>query len=147
MFDYNNPNQQNQQMAPIQQNAINQQVNNPQNSFTTGSPTNSSGYQPVTTGLGNVGQSNFFKKPDGSFNTGNAQLVLGGIQTIGSLWNSFQQQKLAKETFAFNKQAYNTNLKNQTSTYNTALEDRINARYATEGRSDQAEGYINEHKL
>lgn len=135
MSTYNNVMETPAGMAPIQQNAVAQQGMAPVNQANyTGAP---------ATGFG----SGFFQNNDGSFNTGNAQLVLGGIQTIGSLWNSFQQQKLAKEAFAFNKEAYKTNLGNQRSTYNTALEDRIRARYATEGRSEEADSYIDKHKL
>jgi hypothetical protein len=60
---------------------------------------------------------------------GPGQFALGAIQTLGSLWNSFQQNKLAKQSFNFQKQAYETNLANQTKTYNTELEDRIRSRY------------------
>ena len=83
----------------------------------------------------------------GSGMTNNLQLGLGSIQVLGSLWNSFQQNKLAKESLKFQKNAYSTNLKNQTQSYNTALEDRINARYATEGRSEEADAYISKHRL
>ena len=38
-------------------------------------------------------------------------------------------------------------MNNTIKTYNTALEDRIRARYAMEGRSDQADAYIDENKL
>lgn len=79
---------------------------------------------------------------------GPAQFALGAIQTLGSLWNSFQQNKLAKESFKFQKEAYATNLANQEQNYNTALEDRINARYVTEGKSQaEADAYIKDHSL
>ena len=79
---------------------------------------------------------------------GPAQFALGSIQTLGSLWNSFQQNKLAKQSFNFQKEAYATNLANQEQTYNTALEGRINAQYATEGKSqDEAASYIDKHSL
>lgn len=89
----------------------------------------------------------FFRNQNGSFNTGNLQLALGGIQTLGALWNSYQQNKLAKESLGLQREAFETNLANQTQTYNTSLEDRIRARYATEGRSEQADSYIAEHSL
>jgi len=79
---------------------------------------------------------------------GMGQFALGAIQTLGSLWNSFQQNKLAKESFKFQKQAYNTNLENQEQSYNTALQDRINSRYVTEGKSQaEADSYIAENRL
>ncbi len=79
---------------------------------------------------------------------GPAQFALGAIQTLGSLWNSFQQNKLAKEAMKFQKEAFATNLANQEQSYNTALEDRINARYVTENKSQaDADAYIQEHRL
>lgn len=98
---------------------------------------------PGTTGGGAVPQApGFFSR------YGPAQFTLGAIQTLGSLWNSFQQNKMAKESMKFQKEAFATNLANQEQSYNTALEDRINARYVTEGRSQaEADSYIQEHSL
>ena len=79
---------------------------------------------------------------------GVGQFALGSIQTLGSLWNSFQQNKLAKESMKFQKEAFATNLANQEQSYNTALEDRINARYVTEGKSQaEADSYIKKNRL
>lgn len=79
---------------------------------------------------------------------GFASMALGAIQTLGSLWNSFQQNKLAKESLAFQKQGYAENMANTKSSYNTALQDRINSRYVTEGKSQaEADAYINKNKL
>lgn len=79
---------------------------------------------------------------------GIGQFALGTIQTLGSLWNSFQQNKMAKESMRFQKEAFATNLANQEQSYNTALEDRIGARYVAEGRSQaDADAYIQEHSL
>ena len=79
---------------------------------------------------------------------GIGQFALGAIQTLGSLWNSFQQNKMAKESMKFQKEAFATNLANQEQSYNTALEDRINARYVTEGKSQaDADAYVQEHSL
>ena len=98
---------------------------------------------PGTTGGGAAPQgSGFFRQ------YGPAQFTLGAIQTLGSLWNSFQQNKMAKEAMKFQKEAFATNLANQEQSYNTALEDRINARYVTEGKSQaEADSYIQEHSL
>jgi hypothetical protein len=78
---------------------------------------------------------------------GAASMVLGGLETLGTLWGAFQQNKLAKKSLKFQKQAFKTNLANSTKVYNTALEDRIRARYATEGRSEQADAKIAENRL
>jgi hypothetical protein len=77
-----------------------------------------------------------------------AELALGGLQTIGSLWGAWQANKLAGENLAFQKEAYNTNLANSISAYNTALDDKIRSRAKTEGMSDaEAQAYIDEHEL
>ena len=78
---------------------------------------------------------------------GGASMALGGLQTLGSIWSSFQQMKLARKSLKFQKDAFKTNLANSTKVYNTALEDRIRARYATEGRSEQADAKIEENRL
>lgn len=66
---------------------------------------------------------------------GGLDMGLGAVQTLGSLWNSYQQQKMAKKTFALQEEAYRTNMANQKSTYNSALEDRIRSRGAYSGAS------------
>lgn len=78
---------------------------------------------------------------------GGAQAGLGALQSLGGLWSSYQSSKLAKEAIDFQKEAYETNLGDTRQTYNTALEDRIRARYATEGRSGQADAYIEKNSL
>ena len=78
---------------------------------------------------------------------GPASIALGGLETLGSIWNSFQQNKLAKKSLKFQKDAFKTNLANSTKVYNTALEDRIRARYATEGRSSEADAKIAANRL
>lgn len=99
-------------------------------------------------GAGQTGQDSFFRNGDGSLNTGNLQLVLGGIQTLGSLWNSYQQHKIAKEQLGLARETFETNLRNNTQTYNTALEDRIRARHHTEGRSQgETDQYLAENRL
>lgn len=101
---------------------------------------------PNVMGQGQGGQGN-----PGFFQQGGAGgFALGAIKVLGSLWNSFQQNKMAKQQFAFQKEAYQTNLKNQTQTYNTELQDRINARYVTEGRADvqgDVKNYVDKNKL
>jgi hypothetical protein len=82
------------------------------------------------------------------FNVPTAQLALGGLQTIGNLWQAWESNKLAKEQFKFSKDFANTNLANQIQSYNTTLEDRTRARTFTEGGTDaDAQAYIDEHSL
>jgi len=75
-------------------------------------------------------------------------MILGGVQVLGNLWNSYQANKMAKEQMKFAREQWDTNLANQTQTYNTALEDRIRSRHNTEGRdSSETESYLSEHRL
>jgi len=79
---------------------------------------------------------------------GKLNTIIGGVQVLGSLWNSFQQHKMAKEQMAFAREQWDTNLANQTQTYNTALEDRIRARHHTEGRAGgETDAYLEKHSL
>lgn len=135
-------------MAPLQTHAVNAQLAAPPSVGITGQANQGNwltGNQTTVTGLnGSVtqsGQPGFFQKGGG------ASLALGAVQTLGSLWNSVQQNKMAKKSFALQEESYRSNLGDQRQSYNTALEDRINARYATEGRSGEAAGYIEKNKL
>lgn len=77
-----------------------------------------------------------------------AQLGLAGIGALGSLWNSFNANSLARDQLNFTKKVTNTNLNNQMKSYNTALEDRARARGAVEGQSqDQIDEYINTNRM
>lgn len=79
---------------------------------------------------------------------GKANTIIGGVQVLGSLWNSFQQHKMAKEQMKFAREQWDTNLENQTQTYNTSLEDRIRSRHFSEGKdAQQTDAYLNEHSL
>lgn len=76
------------------------------------------------------------------FNMDTLRLGLGGLQTIGNLWNSFEANNLAKDQFGYTKKITDTNLDNSIRSYNTTLEDKIRARSAMEGRP---EGYSEEY--
>ena len=81
-------------------------------------------------------------------NLGTADLVLGGIGTLGNLWAAFQAQKLAKEQFQYQKGITDTNLANQIQSYNTALVDRIKARASVTGAGEsEVNQYIADNSL
>lgn len=100
---------------------------------------------PTTPNVGTAqtgGQGNFWSQ------NGGAGLILGGVQVLGNLWNSYQAHKMAKEQMAFAREQWDTNLANQTQTYNTALEDRIRGRYAQGTRTEaELQSQIDEHSL
>lgn len=82
------------------------------------------------------------------FNMDTSKLLLGGLQTIGSIWNAWESQKLAKKQFAFQKDITETNLRNQIQSYNTTLEDRGRSRAHTEGQdAGTAQAYIDKNRL
>ena len=93
---------------------------------------------------GQAGQGTGFWQPGGG-----ATIALGAIQTLGSLWNSFQQNSVAKKSLGLQTRAFEENLANTKDTYNTNLEDRIRSRYEgmSGGTQEQATQYINDHKL
>ena len=79
---------------------------------------------------------------------GYASIGLGAIQTLGSLWNSFTQNKLAKQAYNLQKQAFTANLGDSRQSYNTELEDRIRNRYFVEGKSQsEADAYVAKNRL
>jgi len=88
------------------------------------------------------------KTASGGLNWGNAGDIMTGLASLAGVWAAFQQNKIARDQLNFNKSSYNTNLANQTQTYNTALTDRISSRYVQEGKSkSDAQAYIDANKL
>ena len=82
------------------------------------------------------------------FNMGTANLLVGGIGTIGNLWASYEAQKLAKQQFQYTKGVTDTNLANQIQSYNTTLSDRINARASMTGANQESvDKYLAENSL
>ena len=66
------------------------------------------------------------------------QKLSAGMSMIGNLsniWSGIQQNRLARDNFNFQKGVMNTNLANQISSYNTALEDRVAGRYSDRERT------------
>ena len=67
------------------------------------------------------------------------QLGLQGLNSLAGIWAANKGLKQAKEQFEFQKGVTNTNLNNSIKSYNTALDDRINARAAQQGNMSQAQ--------
>jgi hypothetical protein len=93
----------------------------------------------------------FFGNKDGNMQGMGMNYLGAGIQglgVIGALMQNRKAMKLAKDQFKFTKNTANTNLNNQIKSYNTALEDRANARAVMENRDQaSAQAYIDKHKL
>lgn len=93
-------------------------------------------------------QGGIFGGQGGGFNwnaLGNIANLIGGF---GSLYSAFQGAKVAKESLALQREAYQTNLANQRKSYNTALEDRARTRGVMEGSDPSAvDKYIRDNSL
>lgn len=78
----------------------------------------------------------------------NLATVFQGISALTSAYLGFQQLKQAKDALKLQKEAFRTNLRNSTQTYNTSLEDRIRGRTSNyEGKESDVNAYLAEHSL
>lgn len=98
-------------------------------------------------GTEQTGKAGWLRDAKGNLNLSNMETLTGIVGTLGTLYGAWQQHKLAKESFNFQKEAYEKNMANQTKTYNTALEDRIRARNSFTGREDETDAYLKKHSL
>lgn len=102
-------------------------------------------------GVGNVSQQlnqNLGNSTPLGWNVGTGQLAISGLSTLGQLWTAWNSVDLAKKNYNLTKATSQANLNNQVSSYNTNLEDKINSRYFTEGKTQAAaDAYYNSHKL
>ena len=88
-----------------------------------------------------------FKESMGGWG-GLAKFGVDTVVGLGELYAASKALELSRDQFDFNKQFAETNLRNQTQTYNTRLEDRAGARAVMEGRSNEdRDAYIAKHRL
>lgn len=88
-----------------------------------------------------------FKESMGGWG-GMAKFGVDTVVGLGELYAASKALELSRDQFDFNKQFAETNLANQTKTYNTRLEDRATARAVMEGRSDEErDAYIAKNRL
>lgn len=81
------------------------------------------------------------------FNANTFGNVMGGLNSLGQLWGSWQAQKLAKDQWKTQKTVLNTNMLNQIQAYNNQLRDKLDTRAHMEGRSqDSADQQYEERK-
>lgn len=62
-----------------------------------------------------------------------AGLAIGGLNSLTGFIQGNRAQKAAKDQFKFQKELANINVNNAIKSYNTTLEDRLNARGAQQG--------------
>ena len=101
-------------------------------------------------GLANYmqGQTGGYQPLEFGMNIPSFQLGMQGLGTLGNLWGSFQSQKLARDSFNFQKSMAEKNYANQIKSYNTALTDRATTRGFVQGDSTETtQQYINDNKL
>lgn len=65
---------------------------------------------------------------DGSSINGWGGAALGAASSLFGAWNGMEQNKLARESLNFQKEAFNRNFENQRKLTNSSLRDRQNAR-------------------
>lgn len=63
--------------------------------------------------------------------------VMGGLNAAMNLWGGYQSNKMARDQWNTQKTVLNTNMMNQISAYNAALEDRLNYRKQMGGISQE----------
>jgi hypothetical protein len=103
--------------------------------------------------LGSNGQYMPAQAPTGGavgldWNLGTGQLAVGGLTALGNLWNSWQANQLARDSFGFQKRMGEANLANSIQSYNTQLADRARARGFTEGQNPATtQAYIDQNRL
>lgn len=79
---------------------------------------------------------------------GNWSAGISAFSSLANAWQAYEANKLAKEQFGFQKEAFNTNLANQIKTYNTTLAGRREGSAGFRGESAQATAdYIKKHSL
>ena len=71
-------------------------------------------------------------------NMGTMNNVLGGLSSLGQLWQGFQANKLAQDQWKTQKSVLNTNMMNQIKSYNNSLRDRLDTRAKMEGRDQES---------
>ena len=101
-------------------------------------------------GLANYmrGQTGGYNPLEIGYNIPTLQLGMQGLGTLGNLWGTFQSNKLARDSFNFQKDFAQKNLANSIKSYNTALTDRATSRGFVQGDSkDKTQQYINDNKL
>ena len=101
-------------------------------------------------GLANYmrGQAGGYNPLEIGYNIPTLQLGMEGLGTFGNLWGTFQSNKLARDSFNFQKGMAEKNYANQIKSYNTALTDRATTRGFVQGDSaDTTQQYINNNKL
>lgn len=74
--------------------------------------------------------------------------IAQALGSLGGIYTSMQGMKIARDQLNFSKNAWNTNVRNQTQSYNTALEDRLRSRGVAEGReTSEVDQQLARHRL
>lgn len=74
--------------------------------------------------------------------------ILGGAGSLAQAFSAWKGLGIAKDQLRFQKDAYNQNMINSISSYNTALEDRIRGRTSEHaGKEAEVQAYLAAHNL
>lgn len=85
---------------------------------------------------------------DSMWTMGNLSKVLEGLGAIGNVWTGWEANNLARDELSFQQDSYKTNLANQISAFNMALEDRARTGAIQNGTSaSDRDAYIDKYKM
>lgn len=74
--------------------------------------------------------------------------IMGGVGDLAGAYAAIKGLGIAKDQLKFSKEFANKNLANQTQSYNTALDGKMKAQYAYEGKgASDVEQYLAKHSL
>ena len=97
---------------------------------------------------GGAAQPGMFDRATGWMNQNGQMLsnIANGAGAVFGIWDGMRNYRLAKDSFNLQKKAFETNLRNSTKTYNTALEDRIRGRSSEQSEAD-IQAYLAKNRL
>lgn len=106
----------------------------------------------VGDGLGQLGTTIGNSRPVQSFlnmpGTDQLNAIAGGITALNGVWNGYNQNKMAKKQFNFQKDVWNQQWGASKQQYNTGLEDRQRARVASNPNAYQSvSSYMDKYGL
>ncbi|EOC5838408.1 hypothetical protein [Acinetobacter baumannii] len=110
------------------------------------------GWNGLTNGVSNTLSSIGSSKPVQTFlnmpGTDQLNALAGAATALNGIWNGFQQNKMAKKQFNFQKDIFNQQWGAAKQQYNTQLEDRQRARVASNPNAyESVSSYMNKYGL
>lgn len=96
--------------------------------------------QPLNAGLPSIGgaqgSTGWFGIDGLGKNLDTLKMGVGVLGSVANIWSGLQQNKLAKQSFNYQKGLADTNLANSIRSFNLQLDDKLRSRQVVEGSSD-----------